>query len=268
MASDQSNKLSAMSQKIGRQTPEDRELKKKRSELAALEADLAQRELDLATLRSELRTFEGRYFRAVGALFAELDEVHARLAEAQARQHPRDPKLRHEAAEARAQATSSAETVGSIVQRKQQADFAPSEDLKKLYREIARLVHPDLTTDERERTRRTRMMAEANRAYEEGDETKLRAILDEWVSSPDSVQGDGIAAELVRTIRQIHQVESRLAEIELETAGLKSSDLFILQLEVKAANDQHRDLFEEMADDVKRQVASARTTLATLSSVI
>jgi hypothetical protein len=219
-------------------------------------------------LRSELRAFEAQYVGAVGALFAELDEVQARIAEAQARQHPRDPKLGQEAVEARAQAKASAETVGSVVQRKQQADFAPSEDLKKLYREIARLVHPDLTTDERERTRRTRLMAEANRAYEEGDEAKLRAILDEWTSSPDSVQGEGVAAELVRTIRKIHQVERRLAEIEAETAGLRSSDLFILRREVEAANALDRNLFEEMADDVRRQIASARTTLATLSSAI
>jgi hypothetical protein len=42
-----------------RQTPEERELDRKRAELARLEAELAQRELDLATLQAEPRAFEG-----------------------------------------------------------------------------------------------------------------------------------------------------------------------------------------------------------------
>ena len=53
---------------------------------------------------------------------------------------------------------------------------------KKLYREIARQIHPDLSTNEVDRGRRTRLMAEANRAYTDGDEVKLRAVLDEWHS--------------------------------------------------------------------------------------
>lgn len=253
-----------MAEHLARQeTPEERELEKKRSELAALEADLAQRELDLATLRSERRTFEARYFGAIGALFAELDEVQARLAEVQARQHPRDPKLRQAATEARAQATSSAGTVGSVVQREHQADFAPSEDLKKLYREIAKRIHPDLTTDEGERARRTRLMAEANRAYEDGDQAKLRAILDGWVSSPESVEGEGVAAELVRTIRKIHQVERRLADIEAETLELKSSELHALSQRVELSKTRGRDLLAEMADQLEQQIAAVRTKLRT-----
>ena len=47
-------------------SPEERELEKKKTELASLEADLNQRELDLATLRAELAEFEGQYLRSVG----------------------------------------------------------------------------------------------------------------------------------------------------------------------------------------------------------
>jgi len=51
--------------------------------------------------------------------------------------------------------------------------FTPSENLKKLYREVAKRVHPDLATEESERQRRHELMAEANRAYAEGDEARL-----------------------------------------------------------------------------------------------
>ena len=66
-----------MNDLIKRQTPEDRELASKESELWSLEATLGQRELDLATLKAELQKFELRYLHVVGVLYAELDEINA-----------------------------------------------------------------------------------------------------------------------------------------------------------------------------------------------
>ncbi|MCJ7555432.1 MAG: hypothetical protein MUP90_00775, partial [Gammaproteobacteria bacterium] len=51
--------------------------------------------------------------------------------------------------------------------------FKPSERLRTLYRELAKLVHPDLTTDEGDRARRTPLMVEVNAAYQAGDEARL-----------------------------------------------------------------------------------------------
>jgi hypothetical protein len=81
------------------------------------------------------------------------------------------------------------------------------------------------------------------------------------VSSPDSVQGEGVAAELVRIIRKIHQVERRLADIEAETLELKGSELYALSQRVEAAKTRGRDLLAEMADQLKRQIAVVRTRL-------
>jgi hypothetical protein len=64
-------------------------------------------------------------------------------------------------------------------------------------------LHPDLTTSEHERTRRHRFMSEANKAYSHGDQLKLRALLHEWISSPEGVPGEGVGAELIRAIRRI-----------------------------------------------------------------
>ena len=40
-------------------------------------------------------------------------------------------------------------------------------------------------------------MAAANRAYAQGDLNTLRTLLDEWVSSPEGIYGDGQGASFI-----------------------------------------------------------------------
>jgi DnaJ-domain-containing protein 1 len=249
-----------------KQTPEEKELDRKRSELAALEIDLVQRELDLATLQAELHVFEARYLRVVGVRYAELDDIEAQIAEALARLKPKDRKAREEATQARTKAQESAESTEAIREKEEpETKFTPSESLKKLYREVAKIIHPDLATDEKDRARRTKLMAEANQAYKEGDEARLQAILDEWQSSPESVKGDGPGAELVRIIRKTSQVEERLRIIKLAIVQLNDSDLYQLKTDVDAAEKDSRNLLAEMAADLHEQIIEARKRLAQIN---
>lgn len=251
---------------IRNQTPEERELERKKAELVSLEADLVQRELGLATLRAELRAFEARYISTVGILYADLDEIEAKIAEAQARLSPKDNRAQQQAAQARAQAQQSAQAAGAVQKLGEQKKFTASENLKKLYREVAKRIHPDLATDEANRTRRQRLMAEANRAYEEGDEAKLRAILDEWESSPEAVEGEGAGADLIRAIRKIAQVEKRLSAMETEMEQLKASDLYQLKVKVEEAENVGEDPLAGMASQVEGKIAGSRKRLVELTN--
>ena len=242
-------------------TPEERELKQKAAELATLEGELAERELELATLQKELRAFERTYLCTVGPLYAELDDLEARLAEINARQHPTDPSYVERATHARSKAAESARALTTVDDV--QANTAPGEELKGLYREIARQVHPDLAPDDASRPRRTRLMAEANAAYAIGDVAKLRAILDEWHSSPELVEGVGVAAELVRAIRKIHQIHRRLTELDAALSALRQSPFHSIAKDVAIAREQGRDLLAEMATDLKRQIDAARARRVT-----
>src|SRR3970282_2778505 len=105
--------------------------------------ELAQRELDLATLQAELRTFERRYLRIVGVRYTKLDEIEAQIAEALARLNPKDNKAKEKAEQARYQAQESAHATGNIQDQKESLKFKPSENLKKLYREVAKYIHTD-----------------------------------------------------------------------------------------------------------------------------
>lgn len=239
-------------------TPEERELEDKRAQLVELEAGLAQQELDLATLYGELQAFEARYLRVVGIRYAELDEIAALLAEAEARRHPQDDQFQHRAREAQERARSS---TGAAEETNGPDDFKPTRALRDLYRQVAKCVHPDLAANGQECPRRNRLMVEANRAYGEGDEESLRAILNEWQSAPESVKGEGTGADLVRVIRQIAQVRRRLEEIERDTALLMGSELYELSQKAAAAEKKGRDLLRDMAQTLDIQITTARAHL-------
>jgi DnaJ-domain-containing protein 1 len=247
--------------------PEEEELKRKHAELSELESKLADRELFLTNLRSELSAFERKYVRVVGQRYAELDDIEARIAEQFARTHPQDRRAHDFATAARSQAQASKANVEDNLALKSTDSVPPrSQTLKNLYREVAKRIHPDLATDSEDRLRRQKLMAEANRAFEAGDEERLRKILEEYESSPEAVKGEGAAADLVRVIRKIAQVNRRLDEIQKEVAELEQSELFELKGKVDQATTEGRDLLREMAKDLDAQIAVSRERLKSLSS--
>ena len=250
--------VSAMKNEIAKkETPEERELRKKLAELAELEGILGEKELELATFKAELNAFEAMYMGIVGIKYAELDEIEAKIAEAKLRDNPSDKIAQEEAT--RARADESREATGQVEEAFE--EFIPSDTLKKLYREVAKRIHPDLAEGDYARLKREELMAKANRAYQEGDSEKLRAILAEWEDSPESVKGEGAGAELVRLVRKIAQVEGRLRTIELEMAQLKQSDLYELKSKVEKAEIQGRNLLSEMAAKVEKEISNAKERL-------
>ena len=238
-----------------RLSPEEEELVIKREELARLEAQLAEQELLLASLKAELAAFEGLYLRRVGILYAELDEWNARLAELRAEQAG-TPEAKAEATEARAQAQESYSAAHG--EAAETPPFSASPELRKLYREAAKRVHPDTATDEADRARRERLMQQVNAAYAAGDEDALRRILADLDASPDAVQGSGVAADLIRVLRQLKQVRDRIAAIELEIASTAENDLAKLKAKADVTVSEGRDLLAEMATSVQGRINVTR----------
>ena len=222
-------------------TPEEDELLFKQDRLQKLKADLENKELDLATLKATLQSFEQLYIKKLGGKFAEYDRVLAEIAGHVAAGKAHDQAARKEAESARARAEATEQAAFAEGGPEKAVPFSASDDLKKLYRQVARTIHPDLADNEDERARRHELMTEANRAFEDNDEEALRRILSEWVSNPDMVQGEGTAAELVRVIRQLAQIDRRLEVIAEDIEGMKQSDLYrLFQKSTDAGKDRSR----------------------------
>jgi hypothetical protein len=246
--------LMMSSQITRRLKPEEEEILRKREELAIVRAALAERELELVDLRRQLAAFEGRYLRQVGTLYAELDGWKARIADLKARLDP-SAVANVRAEEAREQARQTFEDAHGAAS--QAPDFTPSPDLKRLFREAAKRIHPDFAKDPDDLERRTRFMGEANRAYEAGDAEALQRILDEYQDGADRVEGEGIGAELIRIIRQISQAKDRVSAIEKDLAALRQSEIGLLKTQAERQEQQGRDLLAELAASVREQIERA-----------
>src|SRR6266849_5784602 len=141
-----------------------------------------------------------------------------------------------------------------------------SESLRNLYRQAAKLLHPDLTLDGAEKEKRHRLMADLNDAYARGDEERIRAILREWHASPENVQGEGAGAELIRVIRKIAQVERRLKAIAAEMDQHRQGELSKLRQQVEEAHANGRDLLKDLAEQLDSEIAQRREELKEATS--
>lgn len=243
------------------QTPEEKELEKKRAELARLETDLLELELEISTLQAELIHFQARYLKVVGSGLAALDKLRAEVAEAETHLRPENGAAWETVAEARAKTQDFRQAVDGARLVATAEKCTPSEDLKKLYREIARRIHPDLAEEEKDRARRGDLMAEVNAAYERGDNGRLEEILRTWETRPEAVKGKGPAAELVRVIRKIANTEARIRTIRLQLQRLKDSDFYRLKTEVVKAEKNGHHVLDEMANMIGREIAQEQERL-------
>jgi DnaJ-class molecular chaperone len=137
-------------------------------------------------------------------------------------------------------------------------DFTPSPELKSIYREAAKRIHPDFATDAADLERRTRFIAAANRAYGAGDAEALQRILDEYEDGAEAVTGEGIGAELIRIIRHISTARTRVSAIEQELAALRRSEIALLKKESEAREREGRDLLAELASAVGERIKLAK----------
>jgi DnaJ-class molecular chaperone len=184
-----------------------------------------------------------------------LDEWKARISELEAQLHPSAASTA-EAEEAREHARRTFEEAHGEASAAK--DFTASPELKRMYREAAKRIHPDLATDPADRERRTRFMAEANRAFEAGDAESLKRILDGYEDGADAVTGEGIGAELIRIIRQISLAKARLSAIEQELAALRKSEIALLKKQAEETQQGGRDLLAELATAVREKIELAK----------
>ena len=232
--------------------PHDPDLDSLRARASELATAHDQRRDEVAAVEGDLASFKIRYRTEVGLLHEELDRLELALAEAELGELSKRTDIPDAAATAA---------------DKERIDAQPrltSDAVRKLFRDVAKAIHPDLASDDLARDRRHSLMIEANRAYALGDEEQLRLILQAWERSPEAVQGSDADAMRSRLIRRIAQIEEQLVALDGALAELKASPMFQLKAMIDDEAAKGKDLIKDMVRRLKRDILVATNRLDAL----
>ena len=189
--------------------PHGHDLEGLRTRLSELDTAYAQQSLAAARAQADLAAFKAGYRHEVGQLHEELDRLEAELADAE---------------------------LGELLKRP--LPRFTSDAVRKLFRDVAKVIHPDLARDADTRDRRHSLMIEANRAYALGDE-----------------------ATRLRLVRRIAQIEEQLELVANAHAMLQESPMWQLKKMVDEEAAKGKDLVKDMVRRLKRDILVATNRL-------
>jgi hypothetical protein len=215
---------------------------------------LAELEAEHATLRAELSAFESDYLRVVGIAMAELHELEARiLALVAVRSGTAEDAAAAETAREKAR-----ETTTAIRSIPTPAGPLPGEDLKALFRDAAKRMHPDLLQDPDGRMHAEAFMKRLNAAYRAGDAEGIANLVRQWETSP---YASGSAAPGSDRL-----LRAAVAEAERRLDDARATELARLMERSLAASMEGRDLLLELKREAEAALIAGRARLASLEA--
>lgn len=245
--------------------------------MRAAEQALIEFEIAVETFRVEVENFSRLHEQRLGPVYTRLEELEAQIAEVRAARTG-DPEDLRRAEEARARVMPIPgveellhgwmdgnglfpEAAAMLTEQEVRPPqrVRPSEEARKLYRELARKAHPDLAQEEPERARREEFITRVNAAYARGDEALLRELAEEWAAGPALAERlPSRAEELYARLEWLAQRKELLAMVarELEDSAIASM--------LRLAPDDPDALLEEIAEKLRRDVAEREAELAAL----
>ncbi|MFJ4523749.1 hypothetical protein ACIP4Y_22780 [Streptomyces sp. NPDC088810] len=243
----------------------------------AAEQALIEYEIAVETFRVEVENFARLHEQRLGPLYARIEELDAEIAEAKAARTG-DPEDIRRAQEARARVLPMPgvedllhgwmdgdglfpEAVAMLTDQpvRPPQRVRPSEEARKLYRELARKAHPDLAQEEAEQKRREEFLGRVNAAYARGDETLLRELAAEWAAGPvPPERRPSPAEELYARLEWLAQRKELLTLVarELEEGAIAGM--------LRLAPDDPDGLLDEIAGRLRGDIAQREAELASL----
>ncbi|MGW1063880.1 hypothetical protein ACWD4F_05140 [Streptomyces aureus] len=245
----------------------------------AAEQALIEFEIAVETFRVEVDNFSRLHHQKLGPMYSRLDELEAQIAEARAARTG-DPEDIFKAHEARARVMPMPgveelfhgwmdsdglfpEAVAMLTDQpvRPPQRVRPSEEARKLFRELVRKAHPDLAQDDEERKRRDEFISRVNAAYARGDEALLRELAAEWAAGPTPAEWKPSRSE--ELYARLEWLSQRKEMLTLVARELEESAIGAM---LKLAPEDPDRLLEEIAEQLLTQVGEREHELATLIS--
>jgi predicted nucleic acid-binding Zn-ribbon protein len=231
-----------------------------RAALAQVQNELIEAEARLADRLAEINAFEFEFEARVGHLLDELagleTEIQRYTDQIQILRQKQIFGQAHIPVEQQYRRTWQRPPASAPTPPPQPLEPAAEAEIKRLYRQLARRFHPDLSGDETERARRTEIMAAVNEAYAARSLIELATL----AQQPDALAGVEPSGQTQAQLIEAMQVElnrgrRRLTEIETELRNLRYRPSVELSLDVKSARRQGRDLLAELAAELRQKIA-------------
>ena len=148
-------------------------------------------------------------------------------------------------------------------QKKSKYSPKMEEQIKNLFRELARRFHPDLTSDPEEKKWREEVMTRVNQAYANRDLKALRALAeqpDRPVDSPNQTKEQEIAALKA----ELKRLDGVIADLKARINHLEESPAWQLKMEARLKRRSGSDLLTELENKFKEQIADLEEHLIVL----
>ncbi|MEV6210361.1 rhodanese-like domain-containing protein [Kitasatospora sp. NPDC051914] len=230
--------------------------------VAAAELAWLTLDVDVETLRVEIDNFALVHHRLLGPLYASLDELDALIAETVAARSG-DPEALRRASEARSRVAEPDDPAAADLapEPPAAAKVRPDRDAQRIYRDLARRAHPDLTTDPAEQERRSAFIARVNEAYAQGDNAALEELAGEWSTAPESAPAPDSPERPDWLLRRLEWLTARIGQLAAEQVRLERTPMGELLL---LAPQEPERLLEELAEQLLGRAAERRAELERL----
>lgn len=261
-------------------SPEEEAYERHLVEIEELRRRVVELQLELEGLRLAVGRFEAEYHARVGALFVELDRLRLAIAEYERRilrlrADPRLDPVRMEE-EIRAEFHDRYEEIRSAeeeARRHERAvhdepdrpdlDEPAEEDLRALYRDLAKRYHPDLARTDEERSRREDVMRRVNAAFNRRDIAALRTIEQEAATEDPAFDARPIGEKLIWATREVTRLGRVIAYLADELAAVRRTDAFRLW----RRQDAGEGVVEALELDLREEIDTARDRMDELASI-
>jgi hypothetical protein len=217
------------------------------AELARMRDRLAEIEAEFAMLEAELAVFEADYTREVVTVLAQLHDVEARVL-----------VLAGDAAGARAAQERAARTTSQAAALAPPPEPVPPASLKRLFRDAATRMHPDLAPTDEAREHAEACMKRLNDAFRTGDAEAIADLLRQWDASPFAPEAAGGGA------RRVAAVQAAVARAQRRLVELRGSELARMMERSMAAAAAGQDHIATLRTHAELALADARARLAAL----
>ena len=239
-------------------SPEEIELGKYKEQVAQAEGQMLELEAELADMLRSIKWFKDQMTATIAPLILKLHILDVEVAAARGNKAGLDKAL--QALRELLGDYSGAPTTPPDSDADWQEKPADDE-LKSMFRDAAKKIHPDLADDEQDRKLRTRLMADLNEAYAKGDKDAIRNIVDQYNASEDAVQGEGVGYDLMRMIRRLYQIRNHITELVSMKASLEQSDDWANVLAARETEDRGENYFRNFSEKLMKRIEYLETQL-------